>query len=194
MTPTSGRQGESVGVTVTGTSTHFANGSTLFSFGNGINVTSVLVTSPTSATVNLAIGPSAALGNRDITATTIGEVATLANAFSVTAGTPSVSLVSPSTGRQAEILNVSVTGQLTHFVNGTTVASFGAGITVNSVTVSSATQAVVNITIAPGAALGSRTVVMTTGAEAAQQVGGFTVTPGQPTLFSVSPVSAVQRN
>ena len=33
---------------------------------------------------------------------------------------------------------------------------------------------------------------MTTGSELAELVGGFTVTPGQPTLFSVSPNSAMQ--
>ncbi len=34
--------------------------------------------------------------------------------------------------------------------------------------------------------------ILTTGAEIAQLVGGFTVTPGQPTLFSINPVSAMQ--
>ena len=81
--------------------------------------------------------------------TTLGEVATLSNAFTVTAGLAAVSTVSPSTGRQAETLNVGVTGQLTHFVNNTTTANFGSGITVNSVTVTSPTFATVNITIAP---------------------------------------------
>ena len=48
------------------------------------------------------------------------------------------------------------------------------------------------MTVSPGAALGARTVVLTTGTEVAQLVGGFTVTPGQPTLFSINPVSAIQ--
>ena len=110
----------------------------------------------------------------------------------MTAGLPAITTVSPTTGRQAETLSLNVVGQFTHFVAGTTTANLGAGITVNSVTVSDATHATVNVTIAPGAALGSRTVVLTTAAETAQQVGGFTVTPGQPTLFSISPVSAIQ--
>ena len=55
-----------------------------------------------------------------------------------------------------------------------------------------ATHATIDVTVTPGAALGARTVVMTTGSEVAQLVGGFTVTPGQPTLFSINPVSAIQ--
>jgi hypothetical protein len=48
-------------------------------------------------------------------------------------------------------------------VNGTTTANFGAGITVNSVTVTSATSAQANITIQPTTTLGYRNVSVTTG-------------------------------
>jgi len=192
VSPASGRQAESLGLTVTGTNTHFASGTTSFSLGTGMTVTSALINSPTSAALQITISQSAPLGPRTVTATTAGEVATLADGFSVTAGSPSITTVSPTTGRQAETLNLSITGQFTSFVSGTTAASLGSGITVNSVAVIDATHATVNVTVSPGAALGSRTVAMTTGAEIAQQVGGFTVTPGQPTLFSVNPSSAVQ--
>ena len=192
VNPTNGRQAESLSVTITGANTHFASGSTIFSFGSGITVTSALVTSPTSATLNIAIAVGAEPGARIVTATTLGEIAELADGFTVTAGLPAVSTVSPSTGRQAERLNLGVTAQFTHFANGTTTASLGAGVTVNTVTVVDATHATVEVTVTPGAALGARTVVMTTGSEVAELIGGFTVTPGQPTLFSISPVSAIQ--
>ena len=192
VSPSSGRQAENLTVTVTGTNTHLANGSTVMSFGGDITVTSVLVNSPTSATVNISVSPSASLGAHTVTATTLGEVATLSNGFTVTAGLPTISTVSPTTGRQAETLSLGIVGQFTHFAAGSTTANLGAGVTVNSVSVIDATHATVNVTVAPGAAPGSRTVVLTTGAETAQQVGGFTVTPGQPTLFSISPVSAIQ--
>ena len=192
ISPASGRQAENLSVTITGINTHFANGSTNIAVGNGITVTSVLVTSPTAVTANLSISPSAALGARAVTATTLGEVATLANAFTVSPGVPAIATVTPETGRQAETLTVTVAGQFTGFVDGTTTASFGSGITVNGVTVTDLTHATVNLTITPGAALGARTVVLTTGSQVAQLVGGFTVTPGQPTLFSISPVTAVQ--
>ena len=73
---------------------------------------------------------------------------------------------------------MAITGQNTHFVQGTTVASFGAGITINSLTVNSATSATANLTVQNGAALGARTVTITTGAEVASLVNGFTVTVG----------------
>ncbi len=154
ISPASVRQAESASVTVTGTATNFASGSTSFNFGGGINVTSAQFNSPTSATLNIAVSAGAALGARTVTATTLGEVAELQNGFTVTAGLPAVATVSPSVGRQAERLNLSVVGQFTNFVNGTTNASVGAGITVNSVVVADATHATVDVTVSPGAALG----------------------------------------
>ena len=192
VSPSSGRQAESLVVTVTGANTHFVSGTTAFSFGGDITVTQAVINSPTSATLNISIPAGAALTPRAVRATTLGEIAELVNGFTVTVGQAAIASVSPVTGRQAERLNLTVTGQLTNFVNGTTTASFGTGITVHSVSVTSATQAVVDVTITPGAAAGARTVVMTTGTEVAQLVGGFTVAPGVPTLFSISPVSAIQ--
>ncbi len=76
---------------------------------------------------------------------------------------------------------MAITGYSTHFVQGQTSASFGSGITVQSTTVTDATHATATVTIAPDAALGSRDVIMTTGAEIAAKVSGFSV--------SLSPVS-----
>ncbi|HZL98682.1 MAG TPA: Ig-like domain-containing protein, partial [Planctomycetota bacterium] len=63
----------------------------------------------------------------------------------------------------------------TNFVQGTTTASFGDGVVVNSVVVQSATSAGVNITIAQSAAVGGRVVTLTTGAEVASLSGGFVI-------------------
>ena len=83
----------------------------------------------------------AALGGRTLTVTTGAEVVSLANAFTVSSGAPMLLTVSPNTGQQGQQnLNVQVTGQFTNFVQGTTLASFGAGVTVNSVTVANATS------------------------------------------------------
>ena len=73
VTPRPGRQAESLTVTITGANTHVASGSTIVSFGTDITVTSLLVTSPTSATANLSISPLATLGARAVTATTLGD-------------------------------------------------------------------------------------------------------------------------
>ena len=67
---------------------------------------------------------------------------TLNNGFTVTNGTPVLTTVNPNTGQQGQTNeSVSLTGQFTHWVQGTSTASFGAGITVATLTVNSATSA-----------------------------------------------------
>src|SRR2546430_11930564 len=88
-----------------------------------------------------------------------------------------------TTGPQGQQnLPVSLTGQFTHFVQGTTTASFGAGITVATLTVNSATAATAVVNIDPAAATGSRDVTMTTAGEVVTTAGGkgFTVAAGGP--------------
>ena len=93
--------------------------------------------------------------------------------------------VTPPTGRQGRVgLNVSLTGSGSHFAQGVTTASFGAGIAVNSVTVTDATHASVNITIASNAALGNRDVSLTTGSELATALNAFTVAPAALLTFA----------
>lgn len=95
--------------------------------------------------------------------------------LTVPAATPELVTVSPASGSLGATLDVAITGANTHFSQGTSTVSFGAGITVNSVTVGSATQLSANITIAGGAAPGARTVTVTTGGEVVSKVNGFTV-------------------
>ncbi|MFH1710036.1 MAG: IPT/TIG domain-containing protein [bacterium] len=187
----------SFNISVSGTGTHFINGTTTASFGTGITVNSVTVTSATAATVNITmISTSAATGARDFSMiTNLGalgtETVTKTGGFTVNA--PSLSAPSPASGNQSWTGNVAVSGTGTHFINGTTTASFGTGITVNSVTVTSATAATVNVTIADDAAEGARNVVMTTnlgapGTETVTRTGGFTVNAASvPTVSTVAP-------
>jgi hypothetical protein len=60
-------------------------------------------------------------------------------------------------------------------LTGATSASFGAGVTVNSITVNSPTQVTVSITIAPAAAAGTRTITITTPAGTGTWAGSFTI-------------------
>ena len=85
-----------------------------------------------------------------------------------------VTSVAPNSGNQGQTLSsVVITGiNLT----GATAVSFGAGITVNSYTVNSATQITANITIAGAAATGARDVSVTTPGGTGTLTGGFTVT------------------
>jgi hypothetical protein len=86
---------------------------------------------------------------------------------------PTVTSVDPDTGNQGQTLDVTITG--TDLTAGT-VDSFGAGITVNSYTVDSDIQITANITIDPGATLGTRDVTVTTPGGTSTLTGGFTVT------------------
>jgi uncharacterized repeat protein (TIGR01451 family) len=91
---------------------------------------------------------------------------------------PGLVSVTPSSGQQGQNnLSVVLVGQLTGWTQGTTTANFGAGITVASpLTVNSATSATAFLNIDPAAAVGGRTVTMTTGGEVETLANGFTVT------------------
>src|SRR5687767_2444162 len=107
-----------------------------------------------------------------------GACATITSAVSFGA-IPGIALfrvdsVAPAQGAQGQTLNVVVTG--VGFQAGTTF-NFGAGITVNSTVINSSTQATLNLTIAPTAALGFRDVTGT------QSPGGLTHTA--PNAFEV---------
>jgi hypothetical protein len=176
VTPAAGRQGDTLLVDVIGEFTHFAQGGTSASFGTGITVNSLVVASATSATANIAIDAAGPPGARTVVLTTGGETVSLTDGFTVQPGLPVISFVSPSVGSQGETIDVLVTSRFTNFVQGTTTASFGEGVVVNSVVVQSATSARVNITIAQSAAVGGRVVTLTTSAEVASLAGGFVVT------------------
>ena len=189
LNPAIGGAGDSVQILVAGSQTHFAQGVTTASFTGGISVTGVTVQSLTLATVDIFIPANVPLGAYNVTLTTGGEAATILGGFSVGSGSASITTVNPPNGTQGITTDVTLTGQFTSWTQGTSVANFGAGITVNSTTVNSAISAVANITISQSAALGSRDVSVTTGAQTASITGGFTVLAGVPTLLSSTPGS-----
>ena len=89
---------------------------------------------------------------------------------------PVVTAVVPNAGQQGQSgLAVTITGQNTQFIQGTTTASLGLGVTVDSVTVTSATSLTAVISIAANGPLGARTVTVTTGSEVAALIDGFVV-------------------
>jgi hypothetical protein len=98
--------------------------------------------------------------------------------------------VSPNLSYQGLPLMVTITGQNTHFVQGTTQASFGPGTTVGGgtagqpgpVTVNSATSAVAQVSISATAPTGSQTVTVTTGGETASLTNGFTIETAIPNI------------
>jgi hypothetical protein len=128
--------------------------------------------------------------------------ATATQAFALTINpAASIQTLSPNSSNAGLSLQVSITGSYTHFVQGTTVANFGAGIAVGGaaegqpgpVTVNSSTSATASIVIDPAAATGSQTVTVTTGAEQAAIVNGFTIQTAIPyisvTTTSTTPLA-----
>lgn len=191
VTPNGGEQGQTVVVVISGQNTKFVAGTTVASFGAGIVVNSLAVNNPASATANITIQEGTLTGARTVTLTTGAEVASLASGFTITAKpAASIASVTPNPGQQGQTLtSVRVSGQNTNFGAGTTIASFGTGVVVNSLTVNSATSATANITITDGAAIGARTVTLTTGAQVASLADGFTVTAVPPQIASLVSVT-----
>src|SRR6185437_7539093 len=191
--PNSGKQGQqAISVAITGAFTHFASGTSVASFGSGISVASLTVSSPTSATAVINIDPAAATGGRKVTITTESEIATLTGGFNVNPGTPVITSVNPNTGAVGQQgLSVTVTAQFTHFVQGSTSGNFGSGISVASVTVNSQTSATVVLNISTAARTGARNVQFVTGSEVVTLINGFSVTTA-PLLQRVAPNAAQQ--
>jgi RHS repeat-associated protein len=200
VSPNASLPSNTVTVTITGANTHFVNGMTKANLGPGVAVGTgsagglglVTVTSSTTATAQISVAGAAALGGRIVFVQTGSEQESLVNGFFVN-GAPAIASISPAQGSPGQTLTVAITGSFTSFVNGTTTASFGAGITVNSVTVTSATAATASITINAAAAVGLRSpITAQTGAQVATlPTGGFLVlgpvTGGFPVVTITSP-------
>ena len=192
VTANTGAQGQTLpSVTIVGTG--FVATPTV-SFGSGITVNSVTFTNSTHLDVSITIAGGATVGLRDVTVTNPDtQAGTLVNGFTVTLPAPTVSSVTANSGQQGATLpSVTIVG--TGFVATPTV-SFGAGITVNSVSFTNSTHLSVSITIALGASVGVRTVTVTNpDTQSGSLVSGFTVTaaPTAPTVTSVTPNSGMQ--
>jgi RHS repeat-associated protein/uncharacterized repeat protein (TIGR01451 family) len=181
--PTTVAQGQqNVSIALTGSSTHFAQGVSTAAIGSGITVNSLTVNSPISATAVISVDPSST-GTRSIVVTTGGEAAASISQLNITTGTAELTLLTPPSAQPGtQNLSVSIAGLGTHFVQGTSVTSFGAGISVASFTVNSATSATAVLNIDPAATLGARTVTITTGSEVAAFNSGFNVVPAPPSV------------
>ena len=194
VSPNAGQQNSNAVVTLTGNNTHWVQSGTTVSFGSGINVGNITVDSPSLLHVDIAITPGAALGTRSITSTTNGEVAGINNAFTVTAGTPFISGVTPTSGIQgAANLHVITTATFFTWLS-TATANFGSNITVNGPPTVTNGGALIDfsISIAPTAAAGGRTVTITNGGS--DYSFTFTVLPSTAAITLVNPTSGKQGN
>ncbi|MCD4719117.1 MAG: putative Ig domain-containing protein, partial [Desulfobacula sp.] len=101
-----------------------------------------------------------------------------------------ISQMHPVTGKQGETLDVILTGEAsgnfeTHFTENVSQADFGNDITINALTINSPTEAVVNISIAPDAQEGPRSVSVVTDKETAVSALAFNVAKGQASATGV---------
>src|SRR5688572_4627882 len=205
--PSSGLTGQTLQVEIKGEFTHFSQGTTQANFGAGIAVGGasqntfgpVTVVNQTTATAQIIIDSSAAVGPRTVSVQTGAEQLSLANAFSVTASAPSIVSVIPNTAQAGQSVSVTLTAQNTNFSQGTTQANFGAGISVGGaaegdfgpVTVNSPTTIIAQLTINAATVVGPRTVSVRTGTEEVSLANGFTVTgAGQGPAISITTPAA----
>jgi large repetitive protein len=93
-------------------------------------------------------------------------------------------VLNPASAHQGSSETIVITGTSTHF-GATTTVSFGANITLGTLTVNGPTSASVPITIDNVAATGSRNVTITTGAEVVKPT--FTVIAGVPAVTLINP-------
>ncbi|HTA45517.1 MAG TPA: Ig-like domain-containing protein [Bryobacteraceae bacterium] len=188
-------QGVTQNVTLTGQFTHFTAGSVVTISGTQVTAGAVLSTpAPTSTqiVVPITVQAGASAGNRTITVTTGAEVVQLANGFTVQAGVPNITQISPNIGVPNSVVPVTITGIFTSWVSGTTTVSFGPQITVTPTNIS-ATSITANLNIPNNATLGPVNVVVTTGAQILTVVNGFTVqntTTTAPVVTFVSPTNS----
>ncbi len=155
----------------------------------------VNVTGPTTATAQIAVPASAPIGLQNVTVSTGGEIATLYNAFAITGSTPALISVTPGSGQQGQTLSVVITGNAyTNFVNGQVSAEFDGNILSPTVTVNSANQVTIPITIATDANVGSITANLISGPTGNLTLFPFTftVTPSDASITSVTPNSVPQ--
>jgi hypothetical protein len=150
-------------------------------------------------TASITVTLAALTGARDVSITNNppgGGTAILTNGFSVGNNPkPTLTSISPATGKRLEILDIVFRG--TNFMGGNvTRPNFGSDITVNSVAVDSDTSLTATVTIRPAAATGARTIYLINdppGGGTDSIVNGFTVTNPLPVLTSVTP-PALTRN
>ena len=161
VSPTSGPLTAGTAITITGSN---FTGATSVTVG-GIGATSVIVASATSIT---AITPAGKAGAQSISVTTIGGIATKANAFTYVVA-PTITSVSPYFGPSTGKTQITITGT---FLTGATSVKI-AGVAATSVVVLSSTSITA---LTPAGTVGAKDVSVTTPGGSAIKANSFTYT------------------
>lgn len=188
--PNSAVQGTTVTTTITGTG--FVSGATTAFSGTGITVNNTTFVSATSLNVSITLAVGATVSSRNITVTNPdAQQGSCTSCFSVTAGPPTVTDVSP-TARGAGSTGSVLTITGTNFVSGAVATFSGGGITVTTSSVANATTMSATVDISSSSAEGSRDVTVTNpSTQYGIGVSKFNVTAA-PIATSLNPSAATQ--
>src|SRR6185437_152351 len=187
-TPGSEQQQASFSLGVLGQYTSFVNGTTTVAItSQGVNISGVNVTGPQSITVLGTVSPIAFPGCSNIIVTTGSQVLTLYGAFCISRGPAAITQLTPNNGLTNTTHDIEITGTNTNWIQGTTIGTFGPGISLNTLTINSPTDATANITIAANATPEANTVTLTTAGEVASDPSSFTILQATPIVDIVSP-------
>ena len=124
VTPSAGQQGETLLLTIVGENTHFTTDapSPALTLGSNITIAPLTIVDDTTITASISID---VLANTGLRQGTLSSGATnFPFPFTVQPSGAMISGVSPASGPQGAVVAVTVTGQNTHWQQGTTSASF----------------------------------------------------------------------
>ncbi len=164
-------------------------------FGPGITVESFTVVDPTTARARIRIAADAPLGRRRVDIRSGERTGTLIDGFTVDPGNvPLIDSILPISADLGRTLSVTLRVRGLTLAPGAT-ATFGDGITVESLDVIDPTTAIARVSVAPGTNLGGRDVSVMSGGVTALVRGAFQVDAapeafGVHEIVSVSPASA----
>ncbi len=207
VSPNTAAAGTTLNVTITGNRTAFTN-STIFVFNSGtsvLQVSNVVAQSGTSATGTITIPANAAAGVYSLSAVVgLSLPLQLANAFTVTGGTPTAAIgtISPNQANTGQTLLVTISGVNTEFTQSSTttssLVSLGGGTPILAITTFAQNDNTllsffsVPSTATPGV---YSMLVNTTNQGILTKQNAFTIngsTSGNPELVSISPSSSTK--
>jgi len=123
VTPDNGMIGETVDVQLTGKNTQWLAGRTWVAFGQGVDVLEFSVISETFATARIAIGHEASPGLRDVYTEDGPKIVTAYDSFQVDRVGVAATF-EPDVAKQGEVVEFTVFGRDTNFIQGKTTIQF----------------------------------------------------------------------
>ena len=161
--PDNGKLGELLDVAIVGKNTDWENG-IWASFGDGIDVVSFSVISPTLATATISVRPDTAPGLRDVTMEAGPHVLTLYRGFTVDRSVITA-FFEPNEAEQGETVDFTIRGLNTNFTDGSTIefwdtAGKNSDIVVKEISVLDSENMYGRIQLSNAAAIGFRDVMI----------------------------------